>query len=131
MYSVLEDSANYSAIIPLIIYIYWWDIPPIFCILADGGVCCIFNGVHRRFMIKLDYKWEFALEKLDFISESFSFGVFNFSRSENFHDNDYLESMANEWTPETGFGSEKLRKHKDGYPKPGIGIEKECDTNLN
>lgn len=47
----------------------------------------------------------------------------NFSRSENFHDSDYLESMANEWTPEKSFRSEKLRKHKDGYPKPGLGIE--------
>ena len=31
--------------------------------------------------------------------------------------------MANEWTPETSFGSEMLRKHKDGYPKPGVGME--------
>lgn len=56
------------------------------------------------------------------------FGVCNFSRSENFQDSDYLESMANEWTPETSFSSELLRKHKDGYPRPGLGIEYECNT---
>lgn len=40
-----------------------------------------------------------------------------------FQNNEYLETMANEWTPETGFHSDALRKHKDGYPKAGIGIE--------
>lgn len=49
------------------------------------------------------------------------FDLLNFSRSENFQDSDYLEKMANEWTPETSFGSEMLRKHKDGFPKPGLG----------
>lgn len=47
--------------------------------------------------------------------------ISNFSRSESFHSDDYNESMSNEWTPETGFHSQKIKNHKDGYPKPGIG----------
>lgn len=25
-------------------------------ILTDGGLCCVFNGVHRKFMMKFGYK---------------------------------------------------------------------------
>ncbi|XP_031626136.1 pickpocket protein 28-like [Contarinia nasturtii] len=67
-------------------------------ILTDGGKCCIFNGLHRKFMMKLEY-----------------------NRSEELNDNDYLESMANDWNPETGFGSKDLKLNKDSYPRPGAG----------
>lgn len=33
-----------------------------------------------------------------------------------------MENMANNWSPETGFHSEELKNHRDGYPKPGLGI---------
>lgn len=29
--------------------------------------------------------------------------------------------MANVWTPEAGFQSKKLKEHRDGYPRPGLG----------
>lgn len=45
------------------------------------------------------------------------------SRSENFRDDEYTEKMANDWTPETGFHSDELKKHKDGYPRPALGIK--------
>lgn len=80
-------------------------------------------------MMKFDYKYKTNLIKLfDFIPEPIFLVGPNFSRSENFQDSDYLESMANEWTPETSFRSEILRKHKDGYPRPGLGIDYECKS---
>lgn len=27
-------------------------------VLTDGGVCCIFNGVHRKFLMNMNYKLE-------------------------------------------------------------------------
>lgn len=44
------------------------------------------------------------------------------SRSENFRDDEYMEMMANNWTPETGFHSDELKNHEDGYPRPGSGL---------
>lgn len=29
--------------------------------------------------------------------------------------------MANNWTPEMGFQSDELKRHKYGYPRPGLG----------
>lgn len=32
--------------------------------------------------------------------------------------------MANEWTPETGFGDEELAKNSESYPRAGVGVFK-------
>lgn len=29
--------------------------------------------------------------------------------------------MANEWSPETGFSSQELKHHRNGYPRSGVG----------
>lgn len=38
-----------------------------------------------------------------------------------------MEKMANNWTPETGFHSDELKKHRDGYPRPALGIQINVD----
>lgn len=43
------------------------------------------------------------------------------SRSEDFNDSDYMEKMANDWSPENGFYSENLKRNKDSYPRPAFG----------
>lgn len=123
-------------------------------ILTDGGLCCIFNGLHRKFMTKLEYKYSIELKYFDslfiisklllrFRETIFHSALLYFdlrftifilthkfdhifatksSRSEDFNDSDYMESMANDWTPETGFQSERLKLNKDSYPRPGVGM---------
>lgn len=41
-----------------------------------------------------------------------------------------MESMANDWSPETGFQSNELKHSKYGYPRPGLGSGKELGLML-
>lgn len=60
-------------------------------------------------------------------SSSNSFYATLLSRSEEFNDSDYMETMANDWSPETGFISEELKLKRDSYPKPAIGrLNRNC-----
>lgn len=45
-----------------------------------------------------------------------------FSRSEDFNYSGYMESMANDWSPETGFQSQLLKLNINSYPRSGVGM---------
>lgn len=90
-------------------------------VLTDSGLCCIFNGVHRKFLMNMSYKLYSHLLHFfcpfDYYHDDYS----HFSRSENFGSSDTMERMANIWTPESGFQSKILKEHKDGYPRASLG----------
>lgn len=69
-------------------------------ILTDDGLCCIFNGVRRKFLMK-------------------NFNVLNHSREYNI--TDPMSYITNDWTPEKGFLSEKLKKNPYSSPRPAAG----------
>lgn len=90
-------------------------------VLTDEGLCCIFNGVHKRFIMKEEYKLFSFLFLLNLLIQQKSFFVLIYSsHSHEFDPSDAASGHAVLWTPELGFEI-KNRKDKFTYPKPALG----------
>lgn len=67
-------------------------------IMTEDGLCCVFNAVHPKYLMK---------------HENTGSDAFNVSQ--------YSDALANQWTPESGFADQLLASDKNSYPLLGVG----------
>lgn len=90
-------------------------------ILTDGGICCIFNGLHRKFIMHSE-KLKITIFRFDVLCNFKQNLLFFSSQTDELDHHGHRQNMANNWTPEKGFVDQKLKQNRNAYPRAGLGL---------
>lgn len=93
-------------------------------IITDDGLCCVFNEVDRRILLKTEFEWDFFIKhffliaKIDWNCKL----IINFLNIDSplmgFDDADVLNKSLGMWTAEMGYNHESVKNGDELYPRP-------------